>query len=90
MFNKSNFILFHRNLKLSNYTDELKNKLYSSGNLYCSFRDKKVTIEDVIKGRQGLLKMVYDYCIEQGLEPKLYPDTDGGGMHEGFKLYITW
>lgn len=72
-----------------NITDNLHKKRGNHGNYYCAW-NKSIFESDVIENMSGNLKRVYDYLIENNLNPKIDYWTDGGGQDEGFELVVVW
>ena len=69
--------------------DELKRKVGSHGNYYCAW-NKSIFEKDVIEHMKGNLRRIYEYCNENSLNPKIRYWCDGGGMDEGFEVFIEW
>lgn len=72
-----------------NISDNLHKKIGNHGN-YCCAWNKSIFESDVIENMSGNLKRVYDYLIENNLNPKIDYWTDGGGLDEGFELVVVW
>lgn len=73
----------------NNVSEKLYSKRGNYGNYYCAW-NKTIFQEDVIKYMSGNLKRVYDYLVDNKLNPIVEYWTDGGGMDEGFELVIKW
>lgn len=70
-------------------SNNLKLKVGSHGNYYCAW-NKSIFEKDVIEHMVGNLKRVYEYCDENSLKPRIRYWCDGGGMDEGFEVYVEW
>lgn len=80
-------------IRLANVTEELLRRRFNRGNCAnygIAWNNNTIGVSDVIECMCGSLKKVYDFCLENGLNPQIDYWTDGGGQDEGFEIIIKW